>query len=169
MKTKFLWKTALAATCLMLCSYAAVAQDGPPPPDAGASQGAAAQGESRHGDRMPDPDRQLKALTRILTLTTDQQTGVKALLDQQSAQMKALRNQPPTEQSANPGADPRHARIEQMERIREETSTKIAALLDDNQKKLFADWQAKRKAEMEQRRGRSQDVPPQPQPGDGPQ
>jgi hypothetical protein len=55
--------------------------------------------------------------------------------------------------------------MEQVDRIREETNTKITALLDESQKKTFVDWEQKRKAEMEKRRSEREDSPPPPPPG----
>jgi hypothetical protein len=106
-----------------------------------------------------DPERELATLTRVLTLTADQQTGVKAVLNQQATQMKALREkaQNPATDSATP--ETRQARITQMEQIRDESDTKISALLDDNQKKTFADWVQKRK-EATARRGPQGGNPP---------
>jgi periplasmic protein CpxP/Spy len=138
------------------CAQAADAPPpGPPPP-----------GQYGHGDRMGGPDRELKNLTRVLTLTPEQQTGVKAVLDQQTTQMRALRG-PRSQADAGSADTPdaRQARMAKAEQIRDESNTKIAALLDDNQKKLFADWTAKRKAEMERRRGQG-DGPPPPAPNE---
>ena len=41
------------------------------------------------------PDRQLNMLTRVLKLNPDQQKGVKAILEQQATEMKALRDKGP--------------------------------------------------------------------------
>jgi Spy/CpxP family protein refolding chaperone len=123
---------------------------GPPPP-----------GQSGQGDRMGGPDRELKNLTRVLTLTPEQQTGVKAVLEQQATQMRALRGPGSQAEAGSAGTpDARQARMAKAEQIRDESNTKIAALLDDNQKKLFADWTAKRKAAMERRRGQGDGPPP---------
>jgi Spy/CpxP family protein refolding chaperone len=132
----------------------AQAPDAPPP-------GPQPPGQYGHGDRMGGPDRELKNLTRALTLTPEQQTGVKAVLEQQTTQMRALRG---GRSQADAGSadtpDARQARMAKAEQIRDESNTKIAALLDDNQKKLFADWTAKRKAAMERRRGQGDGPPP---------
>jgi len=106
-------------------------------------------------------------LTRILTLTPDQQTGVKAVLEQQNEQMKALRNKTQSDAAGSGSQEAMQARRSQMEAIRNESNTKISALLDENQKKTFADWTAQRKAEMEKRRpqgGPGADGPPPPAP-----
>ena len=159
------WKYAASVALLSLCTYAALgqapdSQNGPPPGPPPDQQG--------QRERGPNPERELNMLTRLLTLTPDQQTGVKAILQQQADQMKALRQKP---QSDDPQAGPQgamKARRQQAEAIRSESETKISALLDDTQKKTFADWTAKRKADMERRRNRQdQDGGPPPD-GGGP-
>jgi len=162
------WKlmagTALLSLWVCAVSSAAFGQapdgapQGPPPGPSQDQQGT--------GQRGPNPERELQTLTRLLTLTPDQQTGVKAVLEQQSEQMKALRNKAQNEASGSGTHEAMQARRSQVEAIRNESITKIAALLDDNQKKTFADWTAKRKAEMEQRRGQGDGVPPPPPNGE---
>ena len=56
----------------------------------------------------------------------------------------------------------------QMKQIREENDTKITALLDDGQKKTFAEWQQRREAQMESRRGRDGQGGPPPDGAGGP-
>ena len=155
------WKLAGATALLSLCVCVAGAQapDGPPP---GPTQEQAGQGR-----QMPGPDRELNALTRVLSLTADQQTGVKAVLTQQFEQMKALRQKARSSNETAESQETMQARRSQMEAIRNESDTKIAALLDDGQKKTFADWTARRKAEMEKRRARDgQNGPPPPPPNE---
>jgi len=162
------WKMTLGTALLSLCAGAASsaafgqAPDGPPPgPPPGSSQD-----QQGPGQRGPNPERELQTLTRLLTLTADQQTGVKAVLEQQSEQMKALRNK--SQNEASNTRETMQARRSQVEAIRNESNTRIAALLDENQKKTFADWTAKRKAEMEKRRSQGGgDGPPPPPPPDG--
>jgi Spy/CpxP family protein refolding chaperone len=158
------WKLAASIALLTLCSYAAFAQgDGPPPgppPDA--------QSGPPSGDRMPGPERQLKMLTHLLDLTTDQQTGVKALLEQESTQMKALRAKLQSENVESASPETRQARMAQVDQIRDETDTKIAALLNDTQKPKFAEWLQRRKAAMERRRPEDGNPPPPPPDGGAP-
>jgi Spy/CpxP family protein refolding chaperone len=99
----------------------------------------------------PNVDRQLGQLTQALTLTADQQTQVKALLEQRRGKMEALRAS---------GTQPTR---EQMEGIRKDTDAKITALLSDDQKTKYAAWQQER---MERRRGGGggDGVPPPPPP-----
>jgi periplasmic protein CpxP/Spy len=102
------------------------------------------------------PQRQLQHLTQMLSLTPDQQTQVKALLTEQQQKMEALRNS-----NADASSQGSPSRREQMESIRNDTDTKITALLNDDQKAKYAQLQAQRKARMEQRQGGG-DNPPQP-------
>ena len=133
---------AVATALLALCTGPVFAQDTTTPP-AGEAQGGG------HG-RWGNPERELTQLTRVLTLTSEQQTGVKAILDQQAAQMKALHTRNQAETTTDT-PQTHQARMAQMNQIRDESDTKISALLDDNQKKTFAGWVARRKANMERR------------------
>lgn len=108
------------------------------------------------------PGQQLKTLTQLLTLTADQQKGVRSVLEQQATQMRALRAKMQAEGASNDTPEARQARRTQMNQIRDESDTKITALLDDNQKKIFADWIQKRKAAMEQRQSGAGQPPPPP-------
>jgi len=139
------WKMALGTALLSLCACAAFGQAPPPgPPEPG--------GPPPRGERGGGPERELHMLTQLLTLTPDQQTGVKAVLEQQNEQLKALRNKTQSEAAGSDSQEAMQTRRSQVEAIRNESNTKITALLDENQKKTFADWTAKRKAEMERRR-----------------
>jgi len=136
----FTRRTMLAAV-LLAGSCALWAQaDQPPGPPEGQMRG-----------RGPNAERELGQLTQTLTLTPDQQTQVKSLLQERRGKMEALRS------SGNP---PSH---EQMEAIRKDTDTKISALLNDDQKTKFAAWQQQR---MEHGRrgpgGPGGDQPPPP-------
>jgi Spy/CpxP family protein refolding chaperone len=133
-------RTLLLATILAAGSCGiwaqAAPQEGPPPPD----------GQMRRG---PNAERELGQLTQTLSLTPDQQTQVKGLLQERRGKMEALRAG---------GAQPTR---EQMEGIRKDTDAKINALLNEDQKAKFAAWQQQR---MQQRRGPGGDAPPQPPP-----
>jgi protein CpxP len=157
MMTTNQWKLAAGAALLALCSCIAFAQsEQPQNPAPGAEQGGP-RSQMRHGF---DPERELARLTHLLTLTTDQQTGVKAVLAQQAAQMKALRDKTQSSATESDTSETRQARMTQMEQIRDESNTKIAALLDDNQKKTFADWLQQRKAAMGSGRPHGGNPPP---------
>ena len=51
-------------------------------------------------------------------------------------------------------------RREQLEAVRNDTDTKITALLNDDQKTKFAAWQQERKRRMERRQGPDAPAPP---------
>lgn len=124
--------------------------DGPPP---GGFQG------------PPDPaqaaDRQLKQLTKVLSLTADQQTPVKTILTDEEKEIQALFQQ----SGGPPSPDSMQSLRSQMKVIRDAANTKIAALLTDTQKTAFSSWLAKH-----QRRNSDQgdDMPPPPDDGNGP-
>ncbi len=161
-------KFAAAGALLLFSVHAALAQapDGPPPPTDAAPPGQSEHGQGERG--MPNPQRQLGALTRLLNLTADQQKGVLPVLEQQATEMKALREKAPADPSTGQTPESWEARRAQMNQIREEAYTRIAALLDENQKKTFADRAQKRKQEMEKRQRRDgADGPSTPPPQGG--
>jgi protein CpxP len=105
-----------------------------------------------------NPERELQQLTQTLSLTPDQQTQVKSLLAERRQKMEELRKTSAGTDAAPQGPPPR----QQMEAIRNDTDTKINALLNDDQKTKFAAWQAQRKARMEHRGGPDGAAPPPP-------
>jgi protein CpxP len=127
----------LLATGLALGAAAAVAQDAPTPD-------AAQQGGGRMGRGPMSPDDQLARMTSRYNLTADQQTQIKPILANQQQQMMALRQDTST---------PREDKMAKMKSIREDSSTKIQAILNDTQKKQFADDQQKMQERMQQRGG----------------
>ncbi|MDR3741459.1 MAG: Spy/CpxP family protein refolding chaperone [Terracidiphilus sp.] len=144
------------------------AQDGPPPgPPPSDMQEGQQQG--------PGVDRQLKRLTKLLTLTEDQQAQVKVILTEEHQQMKALFDQSraaqkssQTDSSADAGGPPSpetmKAQREQMELIRDAANAKISALLTDTQNAKFTSWLDQQK-KREARQG--DDMPPPPPDGGG--
>jgi protein CpxP len=142
----FVWRGLLMAAILVVSCGALLAQNDAP---------SAAPMHQRGGN----PERELQQLTRALSLTADQQTQVKALLTEQRQKMEALRNS-----SSDASSQAAPSRREQMESVRNETDTKITALLNDDQKTKFAAWQQQRKARMEQRQGPGGENAPAPQP-----
>jgi Spy/CpxP family protein refolding chaperone len=104
----------LAASCCGLCAQA----DG-----AGAGQ--------MH-PRGGNPERELRELTRVLTLNEDQQGQVKMVLGERRQKMEALRAS---------GTQPTR---EQMMAIHKESNAKITELLNEDQKAKFAAWQQQR-------------------------
>jgi Spy/CpxP family protein refolding chaperone len=162
MKIQSNWKIAVGAALIAACScavYAQTTQDAPP-----------ADGPPAHDHWRGGPgagiEHELTQLTRVLNLTPDQQKGVRAVLQQQGEQIREMRNksQATADSASQTPASPEqiHAQIEQ---IRDESNTKITALLDENQKTTFTDWVARRKAEMEQRRQQGGPGGPPPPPG----
>jgi periplasmic protein CpxP/Spy len=106
--------------------------------------------------RRGNPERELQQLTQVLSLSADQQTQVKGLLAERRQKVEELRKAASGSDAATQAATPSR---EQMEAIRNDTDTKINALLNDEQKGKFAAWQQGRKARMQQRLG---DTPPPP-------
>ena len=154
------WKLAVGIALLGLGSFTTYAQTTQPE---NAAPNGAPQGNWRRGG---GPERELQNLTRVLSLPPEQQPGVKALLEQQSTQMRALREKPQSESGTSTTNETPEARQTQMAQIRDETDTKISALLNEDQKKTFADWVAKRKAGMARRQGpggNPPEAPPTPQ------
>jgi Spy/CpxP family protein refolding chaperone len=152
------WKIAAVSALLMLGTYLSLGQapEGAPAPPEGAPR--------TRMERGANPERQLVMLTRMLNLTADQQKGVRTVLEQQATEMKALQEKAPADPSTGQTPESREARMTQMRQIREESNTKIAALLDEGQKKTFADWTQKRKQEMERRQHGEPGGPPPPAP-----
>ena len=134
----------LALTCTAVWAQNDAAPAGPP------------AGQMR---QRGNPERELQQLTHRLDLTADQQAQVKTLLAERTQKMEALRGAAP---SADTSSAP--SRREQMEAIRNDTDTKITALLNDDQKTKFAALQQERKERMERRQGPGAggDNPPPP-------
>jgi protein CpxP len=129
----------LLATGLTLCSAAAFAQQdnaAAPTPDASAPQ----QGVG-HGHQPKTPEEQVARMTKRYSLSSDQQAQIKPILANQQQQMQALR------QDSSLSRDDKMAK---MKSIREDSSTKIQAVLNDSQKQKFAQDQARR---QQQERG----------------
>lgn len=101
---------------------------------------------------VADVEEQLSRLTRLLSLTADQQKGVRMVLEQQAAEIKAQREKAPADPATGQTPESKAAQRTQIKQIREESDTKIMALLDEGQKKSYADWVKKRKETRERRR-----------------
>jgi Spy/CpxP family protein refolding chaperone len=82
---------------------------------------------------------------------------VKGLLAERRQKMEELRKSSSGTDATTQSAPPNRA---QMEAIRNDTDTKITALLNDDQKTKFAAWQQERKARMQQRQGGGEAPPP---------
>jgi hypothetical protein len=98
----------------------AVAQDSTPPP---------AQTESGHmGRHGMNPDEQLKHLTKTLSLSADQQSQIKPLLDSSHQQIMQVHE----DQSLS-----RQDKMTKMKGIMDDTHSKIEGVLNDQQKQKF--------------------------------
>jgi len=99
---------------------------------------------AQRGNRQPPSvDEQIKRLADRLNLSDDQQSKIKPILEDQRQQMGALRED--TSLS-------REDRMSKMRSIRESTTSKISAILNDDQKKQYEAMQQ----EMRSREGRGQ-------------
>jgi protein CpxP len=128
---KTLFNIALAG--LLGLGMTAFAQDSTvqqPPADA------QAQGRGRHG---MDPDQQLAHLTKALSLSSDQQTQIKPILENEHQQMMQVHQ----DQSLS-----RQDKMAKMKSLNEDSHSKIEAVLNDQQKQKFEAMQQK----MEERR-----------------
>jgi periplasmic protein CpxP/Spy len=123
----------LLATGLTLCSAAAFAQQDTPAPDASAQQG---------GHRQPPtPDEQVARMTKRYDLSSDQQAQIKPILANQQQQMQALHQD---------SSLSREDRMAKAKSIRDDSSAKISALLNDSQKQKFAQDQQRRQEHMQE-------------------
>ena len=130
----------LLATGLTLCSAAVFAQDSAAPA-ADAQQ--AQNGPGRMGGRQPmNPDEQVARMTKRYNLSSDQQTSIKPILANQQQQMQALRGDSTLS---------REDKMAKMKSIRDDSSTKIQAVLNDSQKQKFAQDQQRREQQMQER------------------
>jgi len=122
---------ALGGLLTLGSTFAALAQDTPPPPPNSAQDQTqtGVQADGPHGRAMRmDPNRQLERLTRELNLTTDQQTQIKPLLVERQQKMQALMQ----DQSSAP-----EDRRTQARSIMETSNNSIKAILNDDQKQKF--------------------------------
>ncbi len=139
----------LLATGLTLGAAAAFAQQDSPAPDASAQQ--PGNGSGRMGRMQMSPDDRLAQMTKRYNLSADQQTQIKPILADQQTQMMALHQD---------SSLSREDKMAKMKSIREGSSTKIQAILNDSQKQKFAEDQQKMQERMMQRGGGAPGVPP---------
>jgi protein CpxP len=107
----------LLAACLF--AMAALSQQNPP---------AQESGEHKHGGQMGTTDDLMKELTTKLDLTTDQQSRVRAILDEHHQQAKATMN----DQSLS--KEDKHAKMKSMH---DSVHAKVREVLTDEQKPKF--------------------------------
>lgn len=103
------------------------------------------QPESRMGrHHMPDVDTQLQRLSKKLKLTDEQKPQVKTILEDQRDQMQKLM------QDSSGSRGENH---QKMREIHKNASSKIRALLTDEQKNKYDKLEAKRRERMEKHMG----------------
>lgn len=116
-------------------------QEGPPP------------GEHRmHRGGMPNPDEQVKRLTKELKLSSDQQAKLKQIFADQEKNRQQDR-----ESMQNMSPEDRRAKFEQT---RQEMDSRIEAILTDSQKQKFTEMRSKMRQHGPH--GEGQQPPPPP-------
>ena len=124
-----------------ICTGTAFSQDDqaqPAPPPAQGGMGGHGMHGGHHG--MPSADEQTQRLTKRLNLSEDQQTKVKAVLEDQHKQMEQLR-------SDSSGSQP--DKRSKMRELRENSNTQIKAILNEDQQKKFDKMQQQQHERME--------------------
>ena len=108
-----------------------------------------------HGMRhqMMNPDQQLAHLTKTLNLSADQQSQIKPLLENQQQQMMQLH------QDSSLSRDDKMAKAKSLH---EDTTGKIEAVLNDQQKQQYEAMQQKMQERMQQRMQGGAGAPPPP-------
>jgi protein CpxP len=138
METKMGLKAAALLCAGLLAVVPAMAQaDAPPPPPAGGGQG---QGPGRG-----NPERRLEMMTTQLNLSPDQVAKVKAIQAEGREKMMALRNDSAVSQDD---------RREKMTGLMKTENEKIKAVLNEDQRKKFAEMQEKNRERMRDGGGR---------------
>jgi Spy/CpxP family protein refolding chaperone len=94
--------------------------------------------------RKAQHEQKFKVAAEKLNLTADQQTKLKALLEQNRAEMKALREA----NKEKPKEEKRKAMLEQMKKM----DTQVSAILDSKQQELYKQMKAEKRAEMKKKR-----------------
>jgi Spy/CpxP family protein refolding chaperone len=142
--------TGLLATGMMF------AQESGSAPDQGAPQAQGGGMGGMHGGHHMDPDQMLAHMTKRYNLTTDQQSQIKPILQDQQQQMQSLRSDT---------ASSREDKMAKMQSIHEASTQKIEAVLTDQQKQKFEADQQKmqqhRAEHMHGDQGGQQPAPPQ--------
>jgi len=134
--------------------------DGPPP---------GGPGMERSG---PNTEQELKKLTQLLTLTSEQQNKVKTILADRNQQIDTLFKEQfkqPSGDQAQPEPPSRESMANlrtQIKSIREDAKNKITALLTADQKTKFLAYA--KKSDKSAQQDMDDDMPPPPPDGDGP-
>jgi periplasmic protein CpxP/Spy len=142
MHSKF-FTLALTGLLTLGMATAALAQDNSAPPP---------QNPNMQGHRGMNPDKQLQHMTKQLNLSADQQAQIKPILEARQQQMQQLwQDQSMSQQD----------RRQKMMSIREDSSNKIEAVLNDTQKQQYEAMQAKmQQRRMEHGQGGNAQTPP---------
>ncbi|MGI8769959.1 MAG: hypothetical protein ACR2JE_00830 [Acidobacteriaceae bacterium] len=95
-----------------------------------------------HGMEMQSPDQRLAKMTKKYNLTSDQQSRIKPILEDEQQQMQTMH--------ADTSMAPKDRRAKMMD-MRQTDSQKIEAVLNDDQKKMFEADNAKMQQKMAMR------------------
>ncbi|HTU51246.1 MAG TPA: hypothetical protein VMF56_11660 [Acidobacteriaceae bacterium] len=153
--------TGVAVLGVALCVPAAMlAQDtAPAPPPQGTTDQQSNPGEQpMHHRQPPSPEHQLRHLTKMLNLTSDQQQQMLPILQDQQKQMESIRN--------NTALSPQE-RHQQMRAVMMDTHQKLEALMTDTQKQQFEQAMQQRRDRMRNGGmgpGQREGTPPPPPP-----
>lgn len=131
-----------ASAILAVGSAFAAPQDQAQAPEAG-----------QQAHRQMDPNRQIKMLTKRLNLTEQQQGQILPILTDRQQQAENIRN----DSSLSP-----KDRHEKMKSVREESETKLKAVLTDSQKQTYDQMQQQMRARMRQHHDNEQGSAPAP-------
>lgn len=105
------------------------------------------QGQHKHGKRsghQPDPQKRVKRMTKQLKLSSDQQSKILDILQDQQKQFESLRSDTSSSQ------EERHSK---MMDLRKSTDDQIRGVLNPDQQKKFDQMLAKREQRMQGRHG----------------
>jgi hypothetical protein len=102
-----------------------------------------------------NPDQQLEHLTKALNLTSDQQTQIKPILENQQQQMMQLHQ----DQSLS-----RDDKMAKAKSLHEDSTSKIEAVLNPDQKQKYEAMQQKMQERMQQKMQSGAGAAPQAQP-----
>ena len=140
---------------LSMCAFALQDQGSTGSGQAPSEQGGKGHGYGRgHGRGMPTVDEQVQHMTQKLNLTTDQQSQVKSILENERQQMEALHND-----TSTAGQDKR----QKFQTMRQENSSKIRDVLNDDQKKKYDAMEKEHGKHMGGKMGDHGAQAPQPQ------
>ena len=125
---------------LSMCVLAMQDQGSSGTGQAPSEQGGKEHGYGRgHGRGMPTVDEQVQHMTQALNLTSDQESQIKTILTSEREQMEALHKDTSTSQQD---------KMDKMRTLRQENSTKIRDVLNDDQKKKYDAMEKNREKHM---------------------